>query len=519
MISPEYLSHMLGLLQIHKEYTESVYSDIVRRLVKTDFNVTETAAYQAEILQQSGMCYNDIIMRIAAEKGKIGKEIKTAFENAETEIFDCDDEILTANGIEPIRFKSLSPAMSKMFNAALGRTTGEILNLTGTTASTAQSAFINSCNLAYMQLASGAFDYRTAIKNAIISAAKQDVSVLYPFGHISSLDAAVRRAVLTGFNTTVIKLQEMRADEFDIDIMELTAHFGARPTHAEWQGQLVSRSGKSGYLSLDDIGYGRVDGFMGANCRHDWNMFFEGYSSRRYSDDELSRLKNTEVRYNGETIPAYRAIQKQRAMERSVKEVKRELVCINEGIKHTTNKDLSQELTAEFEKKAVRLKQREIKLADFCEQTGLARDRFREAQFAVKTEKELAAWTKSVSGKAVAAFEKHKLPNYKQAVIPDEKLSGYALNINHPTGKNKAIAFEKYLGYNINNKDMLIKEIRAGLRENIATERKRTEHGRPFEVKMRIKGANGKYANVKSAWQIDNDSDVPRLISIYVKGD
>nr|MCR4692890.1 phage minor capsid protein [Bacillota bacterium] len=456
--------------------------------------------------------------RIAESTSKTKEEIKAIYDESETEIFDIPENVLTANGIDPARFKSLSPEMSKMYKAALRSSTKEIVNLTRTTANTSQAAFINSCNVAQMKIMSGAFTFQEAIKNAILAAAEKDIEVIYPSGHITSLDAACRCAVLTGFNQTVIAMQEMRADEFDIDVMEITAHFGARPTHAEWQGQLVSRSGREGYLNLDDIGYGKVDGFMGANCRHDWNLFFEGYSKRLYSDEELERLKNQTVTYDGKEIKAYEATQKQRELERIIKKDKRELVCLDEGIKNSTDEILKEELSKEFEKKAVRLKQHEAKLADFCNQTGLTRDRYREQQFAVKTEQGISAWTKSVNGKAVAIFEKNKLPNYKQAIISDEKIVGYALNKNHSRGKDKAIAFEKYLGYNVDNKDMLIEEIRKGISKNIATERPATEYGQPYEVTMKIKGANGKYATIKSGWQIDNDTTKPRLVTVYIKG-
>lgn len=406
MISPEYLSGMLNFLEVHKELTESILQDIVRRIVKTDFTITETAELQTEILQQSGMCFDEILERISESTSKTREEIKAIYDESETEIFDIPDSVLTANGIEPTRFKSLSPEMSKMYKASLSASTKEIINLTRTTAATSQNAFINCCNVAQMQIMSGAFSYQEAIKQAIISAAQKDVQVLYPTGHRTSLDAACRRAVLTGFNQTCIKMQEMRADEFDIDIMEITAHFGARPTHAEWQGQLVSRSGREGYLSLDDIGYGKVDGFMGANCRHDWNLFFEG-SKRLYSDEELERLKNQTVTYDGEKLKAHKAIEKQRELERYIKKDKRELVCLDTGIKSTTDAKLKEELSKEFEKKAVKLKEHEAKLVDFCAQTGLNRDRYREQQFAVKTEQGISSWTKSVSGKAVHAAQEH----------------------------------------------------------------------------------------------------------------
>jgi hypothetical protein len=39
------------------------------------------------------------------------------------------------------------------------------------------------------------------------------------------------------------------------------------------------------------------------------------------------------------------------------------------------------------------------------------------------------------------------LPNYRNAVIPREKLEGYVLNPMHPVGKNKAIVFKSALGF------------------------------------------------------------------------
>ena len=53
-------------------------------------------------------------------------------------------------------------------------------------------------------------------------------SITYPSGHVDHLDVAVRRAVLTGINQTALKLQEARADEMGCDLVEVTAHAGAR---------------------------------------------------------------------------------------------------------------------------------------------------------------------------------------------------------------------------------------------------------------------------------------------------
>lgn len=116
----------------------------------------------------------------------------------------------------------------------------------------------------------------------------------------------------------------------------------------------------------------------------------------------------------------------------------------------------------------------------------------------------------------LAQSEQDLLPNYGAAQIPDAKLTGYALNMEHPSGKHKAVAFQKALGYTVDNRHLLVAQIHQGLKKYRAVERQATEHGQPFEVAMMLSGANGKYAKVKTAWIIDNGAIDPRLVTLYV---
>lgn len=406
MITPDWLSDELDLLQTHKKLQESILRDISRRILKTDFTVTDTAAWQTEKLQQSGMVYKDIIKEISKETEKSNREIRQAFKDAGTEIFRYDESELEVAGEIPKEFAAMSPTMKTVMTAALKKVTKEVRNLTGTTAVTSQNSFIRACDLAHMQIVSGAFSHTDAIKMAIKSAAKDGVSVVYPSGHKSSLDSAVRRAVLSGVNQTTGKLVEMRADETGHDLMQLSAHSGAREDHAAWQGKIVSRSGRKSYLSLDDIGYGEVTGFMGANCRHTWFIFFEGISKNAYTNEQLEAFRNETVAYDGETIPIREALDRQRAMERSIRRSKQELVMFDEAAKNVTLPEEKMLWKQEFNNSAVKLKAKEAKLKDYCEKTGLKRDRNREQVFATETENGIRAWGKSASQKAVQANKK-----------------------------------------------------------------------------------------------------------------
>jgi len=130
------------------------------------------------------------------------------------------------------------------------------------TAVDAQHAFIEAADLAYLQVTSGAFDYISAIRNAVTGLAERGLeTVVFP-GRRDALDVAVRRAVLTGVAQTTGELQLHRADEMGCDLVETSAHVGARPSHAVWQGRVFSRSGKSDQYPgfVESTGYGTPGG-------------------------------------------------------------------------------------------------------------------------------------------------------------------------------------------------------------------------------------------------------------------
>lgn len=403
MIPPEFYDVNLSLLSVHKELQEEILRDIVRRLQKTDFSLTLTAEWQTEKLLQTGKLYEEILSEIAKRTGKQKAEIARVFENAEIEMTERAEALCTATGE---KIENLSPALHKTIRAALSKTATEAANLTKTTAVTAQTAYIFAADIAHQKVVSGAFSYDEAIRSAVLSAAGKDLTVVYPSGHVDSLDVAVRRAVLTGTNGTAGKIADTVGEELELDLREITAHAGARPEHAVWQGKIVSMSGRKGYLSPADIGYGDVRGFMGANCRHNWYPYIEG-TPRSYTDAELAEMARETVTVDGEEMPLYEAIQKQRGYERAVRKTKRELVALDELSKNEKDPIKLSADKAEFSARSVKLKAQEARLADFCKKAGLDRDRTREQVFAEKTENGIRNFGKSVSGKAVWSAKKH----------------------------------------------------------------------------------------------------------------
>lgn len=106
-----------------------------------------------------------------------------------------------------------------------------------------------------------------------------------------------------------------------------------------------------------------------------------------------------------------------------------------------------------------------------------------------------------------------KLPNYQIASTPQSKVQKYLLNSNHIEGKHKANVFNKRLGYHYENWDKMANEIFKEVAKCPADNKRETKHGTKYDVPMILSGIKGKSLKIKSTWQIDRGSNIPRLIT------
>lgn len=369
MLTPEYLDSIPDeVVKLYAEFETEVIVDIARRINNLQYG---TAAFQLEQLQQSQLVLNNTLSRISRLTGISEKEIKDTLESASARSLRIDDSIHKANGKEVIPFNK-SPLMLQLLEANVLKTSNNLLNLTRTTAFSSQQLFIQASNLAQLQVQSGAFTADQAITHAIKKASRDGLQVRYPSGAKRSIEAAVRTNVLTGVNQTAAKLQELRMDQLNVDLVEVTAHAGARDkgtgpkNHMSWQGGVYSRSGQSD--KYDDFvattGYGTVTGLGGANCKHNFFPFYPG-SGRVYDKELLKEYKKNDVTYNGKEMSYYEATQKQRYMERHVRKWKTEAKALE-----AAGKDSS------LAKSKVRTWQK--KTRELVKQTGVRRDYTRE---------------------------------------------------------------------------------------------------------------------------------------------
>lgn len=376
MLTPEQWEEVGNqAVEIYSSFELEIMEEIASRIANTGY-ANRVVYNDALVAQEMGMLYQDMVQMVAKMNHQSEAEIQRIFEEAGIRSLKFDDRIYKNAGLNPLPIHQ-SKSMLQLLQAGANKTNGDLQNLCMTTASTAQTEFYNVINKAYLETTTGVKSYQTAIIDAIESLSEIGPTVLYPSGRKISVESAARMNVVTGASQTCGKLQLMRAKELNWDLMELTAHAGARPSHAKWQGQIVSLSSETGYLSLMDIGYGEAGGFKGVNCRHDW-MPFDKDSPRTYTQDMLDEYNNAKVVYNGKEIPLYEATQIQRRMERQIRNDKKQLAAL-QGVLKSDNIDtkLIENTKTQFAKKSLLYNEHKSVLNEFLRQTNNKKDNSR----------------------------------------------------------------------------------------------------------------------------------------------
>ena len=315
------------------EYLTSIYDQIELELLQSLASSFASSQYggstewRAQMLERMGWYNRRNAAIIAKYSGKSQSAVEEIFRDLGAGALTHEETLYQTafdRGLLPVRpvNPAESAAISQILDAAVDNA-DNYLNLVNTTcAECARSAYIDVVNKAYIETTTGIKDYTTSIRQAVNKLAKDGITTVTYYRRDGTairypVDAAVRRNILTSIGQTTGKMQIARADEWGCNYMEVTSHAGARPSHAEWQGQVYQINGSSAeYDNLyDATGYGTGDGLKGWNCRHDMYPFIPGISVRGSFPIDLD-----------ENEREYNLTQEQRRLEREVRQLRRECV-------------------------------------------------------------------------------------------------------------------------------------------------------------------------------------------------
>lgn len=338
---------------IFKNLEEKIMADIVRK-IKTAGDLSGSTVYLMEQLSYMGY---DI--------DTIKKMIQEALEESEEYVDKLYDDVLQheylgaspifqAKEMPMIPFKQ-NPVMQNLLSFAKSSTNGEMKNMTqslgfvkktidGTKAVELTKFYQETMDKALMEVATGTFSLDRALNDAVNVMVNSGVRWIdYESGHHNRIAVAARRSVMSGLANASQEQTKNMAKELDIHTFEVSAHMGARPTHAVWQGKVYTEE-----ELVSVCGLGEVTGLLGANCYHNYYMFFEGVSKRTYTDEELERWKDdTPTKYEGKEYTNYEARQRMRQMETNMRAQKEKIKLLEKG---GASKEVIQSAQARYRK-------------------------------------------------------------------------------------------------------------------------------------------------------------------------
>lgn len=109
-----------------------------------------------------------------------------------------------------------------------------------------------------------------------------------------------------------------------------------------------------------------------------------------------------------------------------------------------------------------------------------------------------------------------ELPNRHLAYVPEEKITHYLLNLDHPDGWGKAQEFRNR-GYNESNVAVMIRDLIGVAQTQPVSEVVTTQYGIKYVIYGLIQPPFGGDLLILSVWQIDHGRSAPRLLSAYLQ--
>lgn len=373
MLTPDYLYRITEgaedvASQLHANIIQKIIERMMIRLGRgEDYLLTATDKWQIEVLQEAGYLLEDIQKELADKTKKQVKEIQEAMEDAGVQALQWDDKIYQAAGLSPVPLLQ-SPALMRIMQRNYEATAGEWRNFTRTTANEAQRIFINQMDNAYNMVVSGAVSYTEAVRDVINEVSEVGMKVNYPSGYKMSIESATTMIVRTGISQAAAEVSLERMKEMDWDIILVSSHLGARVgdggknpgNHSWWQGKFYSRTGRDKRFPdfVSSTGYGSITGLSGVNCRHSFGT----------GDGENNPFEQYDTEENRK---AYETQQRQRTLERRIRDSKRKIQNMQTAIDNCKDEKLKFELQQDFDRKSYLLKKQNAAYKQFCEENNL----------------------------------------------------------------------------------------------------------------------------------------------------
>ncbi len=305
------------IASIYSRMEAEILDHLVEMLIGVD-ELGQKSLTELNLIAQSATA--DLKRTIGYSKNSISDAI---YETCETYLKASDaDDMKRLHGGEPIWPRQIEATIIGMQKVLDRNNIGMV--------ESAKDAFLKASMEAVTNVNSGLYTTEKALHKAVRKLEREGISLISYRNTKTGVqtvqnkvDVAVRRHIRTQISQDGARMTMDRMQKHDVTLVEVSSHAGSRPEHAEWQGRVYSLKGD---ITIESVKYrdfysatryGTVDGLCGANCRHSFAPYIHG-TPRSYkpNPDHPSGLPNDEV---------YDLTQKQRHLERKIREDKRDL--------------------------------------------------------------------------------------------------------------------------------------------------------------------------------------------------
>lgn len=321
MLTPEQIEALRDAAShITDPINDYLIGDIARRISEAG-QLTSTAAYEVWRAQQLGISQRQIKKELRKLLKVSHKELRKLLMQTAEVGYDFDLKRLP---VQAVPF-SANESLQQIVAAAVALAGKDFDNITQTLgmvdpfgkALPLQDVYRSCTDFAFKQVVTGASDYNTAIRMACTNIAKYGVRTIdYESGVHTSLEAAVRRNIMSGLGLMNERIEQANHDKMGCNGWEISAHANSAPDHEPIQGK---QYGDAEYTALNNSLVRRIGTL---NCGHVAFPIILGINSPQYSEAELTDLRRQNevgITYQGKHYTGYEATQMQRKIERSIR--------------------------------------------------------------------------------------------------------------------------------------------------------------------------------------------------------
>lgn len=341
--------------RIMSDMEMDIMTDVIMR-IKKNGQITSTADYELLRMAEFTGFNADLTKYMHEALNLSDKQIANIYDDVIASDYVRDKTLYESCGKQLIPFKENEP-LQNLISAVKEQTHDQIRNITQTTAlqekigntyrSTPTSDYFKDrLDDAVTKVMAGTNTLDQVIKETAHDMASRGMRTIdYSSGIARSVESVARAAVSTGLHQITGHIAEQNMEKLDTKFVEVSWHIGARNlgtgpmNHQEWQGKVyyydksnpmadIKVNGTLYQSLVKKTGYGSVEGLFGVNCRHTMWPFVLGVSTRLYTNEQLDDMnykENQEKRYYGKEYDTYHAMQHMRALERYIRNTRKEL--------------------------------------------------------------------------------------------------------------------------------------------------------------------------------------------------